>query len=598
MKIVNFIKDSSRLLLDGFKRFPITYILIAILAVAFEINVNNDFLNVYFEGGLFYGIFVSVLATLIIEQKVKKNAYLQAIPVVLGVVSSIVMWQVLKHYFSDNNYFIMAFYIGTMIAMFSMCVWLLCKKENIDTIYMELLWAVSYSFLSIFVLFLGVMVCLIAFDSLIMPIEERPYSIVAAYSWIGLIPMMILSRIPREDNLVQRPKLYVKLFTFLAIPCVLLLAILCIYVGKIILTLDMPSNRLNIFASICILVYLFMYAAIKGNSSKPLSFLLRWCWIPIIPIVIAQITGIIIRYNAYGLTPLRMAGMVTLAIGIYGLYITARNKSLKSIWLVIAVAAIVFSISPLNIIDISVKNQNDRVEKILVKNSLLQDGKLVIPEKLELSDEDEKIIKGSWKMLRYFCGGPSSKVLIDYFDVNKAVLSYSKDKNNGVTDLLTVLNIDNTYVSVNTEIYCASSYDDEIKPLSCSGYSYIRFYDSYSWQRSDADKQVFFYKDGKYFIKLESNARNDSECVEYDVTKFVDKLLESISEEKDSQTDTAKVSYSYCHNASISDSDALWEISDNITLVVKYLRILDPATIKIDAGRKHNLRFQGCIFYK
>lgn len=599
MKIVSFIKDSSRLLLDGFKRFPITYILIAILAVALEINVNNDFSNVYFEGGLFYGIFVSVLATLIIERKVRKNTYLQAIPVVLGVVSSIVMWQLLKHYFSDNNYFIMAFYIGTMIAMFSMCVWLLCKKENIDTIYMELLWAVSYSFLSIFVLFLGVMVCLIAFDSLIMPIEERPYSIVAAYSWIGLIPMMILSRIPREDNLVQRPKLYVKFFTFLAIPCVLLLAILCIYVGKIILTLDMPSNRLNIFASICILVYLFMYAAIKGNSSKPLSFLLRWCWIPIIPIVIAQITGIIIRYNAYGLTPLRMAGMVTLAIGVYGLYITARNKSLKSIWLVIAVAAIVFSISPINIIDISVKNQNDRVEKILVKNSLLQDGKLIIPEKLELSDEDEKIIKGSWKLLRYYCGDPSSKVLIDYFDVNKAVLSYSKDKNNGVTDLLTVLNIDNTYVSVNTEIYCASSYGDESKPLSCSGYSYIRFYDSYSWKRSDVDKQEFFYKDGKYFIKLESNARNDSECVEYDVTKFVDKLLESISEEKDSQTDTAKVlPYSYCQTAGISDSDALWEISDNIVLVVKYLRILDPSTIKIDAGRKHSLNCRGYIFYK
>jgi hypothetical protein len=504
----------------------------------------------------------------------------------------------LKHYFSDNGGFIVAFYIGTMIAMFSMCVWLLCKKENIDTIYMELLWAVSYSFLSIFVLFLGVMVCLWAFDSLIMPIEERPYSIVATYSWLGLIPMMILSRIPREDNLVQRPKLYVKLFTFLAIPCVLLLAILCIYVGKIILTLDMPSNRLNIFASICILVYLFMYAAIKGNSSKPLSFLLHWCWIPIIPIVIAQITGIVIRYNAYGLTPLRMAGMVTLAIGIYGLYIIARNKSLKSIWLVIAVAAIVFSISPINIIDMSVKNQNDRVEKILVKNSLLQDGKLVIPEKLELSDEDKEIIKGSWKMLRYFCGDPSSKVLIDYFDVNKAVLSYSKDKNNGVTDLLTILNIDNTYVSDNTKIYCSSSYYDESKPLSCSGYSYIRIYDSYSWKRSDADKQEFFYKDGKYFIKLESNARNDSECVEYDVTKFVDKLLESISEEKDSQTDTAKVSYSYCHNASISDSDALWEISDNIAMVVESLDILDPPTIKIDAGRKHSLTFRGYIFYK
>ena len=82
------------------------------------------------------------------------------------------------------------------------------------------------------------------------------------------------------------------------------------------------------------------------------------------------------------------------------------------------------------------------------------------------------------------------------------------------------------------------------------------------------------------------------------MTKFVDKLLESISEEKDSQTDTAKVSYSYSPNTGISDSDALWEISDNIALVVKSLEILDPPTIKIDAGRKHSLRFRGYIFYK
>mgnify|MGYP006049233951 FL=1 len=82
------------------------------------------------------------------------------------------------------------------------------------------------------------------------------------------------------------------------------------------------------------------------------------------------------------------------------------------------------------------------------------------------------------------------------------------------------------------------------------------------------------------------------------MTKFVDKLLESISEEKDSQTDTAKVSYSYSPNTGISDSDALWEISDNIALVVNCLEILDPPTIKIDAGRKHSLTCWGYIFYK
>ena len=596
MKIIRFIKESSRLLINGFNRFPITYILIAILAVVLEINLQDFSCKMYFEGGLFYGIFVSVLVTLLIEDKIKKHVYLHVIPAVLGVVSSIIMWQLLKNCSETINFFIDSFYVGTLIAMFSLSVWLLCKKENIDTIYMELLWAVSYSFLSIFVLFLGVMVCLWAFDSLIMPIEERPYSIVAAYSWIGLIPMMILSRIPREDNLVQRPKLYVKFFTYLAIPCVLLLVILCVYVGKIIITLNMPSNRLNIFASICILVYLFMYAAIKENSSKSLSFLLRWCWIPIIPIVIAQITGIIIRYNAYGLTPLRMAGMVTLAIGIYGLYITARNKSLKSIWLVIAVAAIVFSISPINIIDMSVKNQNDRIEKILVKNSLLKDGKLVIPEKFELSDEDKIVVIGSWRLLRFYDGESSPKVLINYFDVNKAVLSYAKETNNKAIDLLTVLNINDNNQCFNNEIYCTSSFNKDSNPISCEGYSYFRLILTYPSKRDGGKEDVFLYKDGKYFLKLKSNFANDSELIEVEVTKFIDRLLEN-NRTNENNSETNKY-VCYQNVMEISESDAIWEMSDNIMLVIKNLRILDPDTIKVKAGTEYSLKLTGYILYK
>lgn len=597
MKIIRFIKESSRLLINGFNRFPITYILIAILAVVLEINLQDFRSKMYFEGGLFYGIFVSVLVTLLIEDKIKKHVYLHIIPAVLGVVSSIIMWQLLKNCSETINFFIDSFYVGTLIAMFSLSVWVLCKKENVDTIYMELLWAVLYSVLSVLVLYIGVMVCLLAFDSLIMPIvKERAYSVLSVYSWVGLLPILVLSRIPREYKLIQRPKLYVKFFTYLAIPCVLLLVILCVYVGKIIITLNMPSNRLNIFASICILVYLFMYAAIKENSSKSLSFLLRWCWIPIIPIVIAQITGIVIRYNAYGLTPLRMAGMVTLAIGIYGLYITARNKSLKSIWIVIAIAAIVFSISPINIIDMSVKDQNDRIEKILVKNSLLKDGKLVIPEKFELNDEDKKVVIGSWRLLRFYDGESSPKVLINYFDVNKAVLSYAKETNNKAIDLLTVLNIKENNQCFNNEIYCTSSFNKDSNPISCGGYSYFRLILTYPSKRDGGKEDVFLYKDGKYFLKLKSNFANDSELIEVEVTKFIDRLLEN-NRTDDNNSETNKY-VCYQNVMEISESDAIWEMSDNIMLVIKNLRILDPDTIKVKAGTEYSLKLTGYILYK
>ena len=359
----------------------------------------------------------------------------------------------------------------------------------------------------------------------------------------------------------------------------------------------MPSNRLNIFASICILVYLFMYAAIKENSSKSLSFLLRWCWIPIIPIVIAQITGIIIRYNAYGLTPLRMAGMVTLAIGIYGLYITARNKSLKSIWLVIAIAAIVFSISPINIIDMSVKDQNDRIEKILVKNSLLKDGKLVIPEKFELNDEDKKVVIGSWRLLRFYDGESSPKVLINYFDVNKAVLSYAKETNNKAIDLLTVLNIKENNQCFNNQIYCRSSFNKDSNPISCGGYSYFRLIStSWEWKRNGTKEQGFFYKDGKYFLELKSNFANDSELIEVEVTKFIDRLLEN-NRTNENNSETNKY-VCYQNVMEISESDAIWEISDNIMLVIKNLRILDPDTIKVKAGEEYSLILYGYILYK
>lgn len=597
MKVKDFICENWNKLYDGFKRFAITYILLIVFAVAFDIHERAGWSELYFEGGLGYGITASLFASLLFERIKSKRIFSVIVPAVMGVVASVAMWQVLEHH---QTGFVFAFYNGTLIAMVTLSLWLLCKKNNVNTIYMELLWAVGYAALATFILFLGLMVCFWAFDSLIFSIDNDFWQTIPIYCWFAFFPIGFLSRIPSEDNQFERPKIYVRFFTFLVIPCLILLAILLVYVSKIIFTGKMPSGTLNVFSSICILVYLFMYAAIKGNSSKILTWILRWCWVPIIPIVIAQIVGIIIRYNAYGLTTPRMMGMVTLAVGIYGLYLTARNKSLKSMWIVIPSAAIVFSISPINVIDIPVKNQNDRIERILVKHSILQEGKLVIPEKLELSDEENKTILEGWHYLsdsEYF-DTDKSKVLVNYFSIKKPIEDYAKENNYPYADLCGFLGVNdlecnNVFISLSSKYSFYYYIYDESLPVPTFGYSYFMPYNLVGRERAEVEEK-FVYKDGKYLLTMPSGVEEAAELVEYDVTKHINAML---TRAYNGANESGK-SYAYRIDMIESENEPIWRLDDNIIIVVSSAEVYDPTTISIKPGEEKALDIQFYALFK
>ena len=146
----------------------------------------------------------------------------------------------------------------------------------------------------------------------------------------------------------------------------------------------MPSGKMNWFASWAIAGYLFFWLSLRASRVRFFAFVARWGWAALIPVVVTQIVGIVIRYQAHGLTTPRMAGMVTLAIGIYALVLAALDRDAKSIFTVTAVAGIVFTVTPLNIVDIPMREQTARLRRMLARNGCLgSDGKLVVPEKPE-----------------------------------------------------------------------------------------------------------------------------------------------------------------------------------------------------------------------
>ena len=79
------------------------------------------------------------------------------------------------------------------------------------------------------------------------------------------------------------------------------------------------------------------------------------------PVLVAQIVGIVIRYQAYGLSSVRFAGMVVLSFGLVALVLAAFDRRPHGLFVFIALAGLVFTVTPLNIVDVPVYNQERRL---------------------------------------------------------------------------------------------------------------------------------------------------------------------------------------------------------------------------------------------
>lgn len=292
--------------------------------------------------------------------------------------------------------------------------------RNAPTLSMRLATGAGIAGIAAFIAMAGSLLCLSAVERLVMP-KGMNFSLfydVFLLSWWVVFPVLAVANLPEDDEPACEPMWLDVLLGIAASLGAALLVVLYVYIAKIAVNGEMPSGEMNWYASFALAGYVAFWLLLRGSKIKVLAFAARWGWIALIPVVAAQIAGIAIRYNAYGLTAPRMAGMASLAAGLFALAAAAFDRKPKCIFVFAAAVSLIVSVSPFNVFDVPLHQQSARLRAALERSGCLgADGRLSIPVKPQISDEDAKAICGAW---RYLFGGGSVWTRPEFFETLKA----------------------------------------------------------------------------------------------------------------------------------------------------------------------------------
>ncbi|MDY6084576.1 MAG: DUF4153 domain-containing protein [Dialister sp.] len=236
--------------------------------------------------------------------------------------------------------------------------------------------------------FLAAAVLVLGIQNLLTEISNDWYDVAFAFAFAIFGFNTFLSCLPKKGDTVAAGGMLTLLarvvFPFYAA----LLLILYLYMGKIVYLGRMPEGMMNWFASFALLAYALFYFCLSETGEKRHQMWLAAAGIALLPVMTMQAYGVYIRYAAYGLTSARYVSMgcdlFALCIVIAGI---ARRRT-NLFYGLAALLVFLFTLTPLNIIDIPVREQGARLERILNENQLLQDGVFRKEKPLSPADED------------------------------------------------------------------------------------------------------------------------------------------------------------------------------------------------------------------
>ena len=377
----------------------------------------------------------------------------------------------------------------------------------------------------------GLLTCVAAFSALIASLATSISVDLACVTYIMTMSIGFLSFLPgreRQDDDGASGKAITFLFWLLLPIFLLLLWILYMYLGKIVVTCSMPSGKLNWFGSVAIAAYVFFWLSLRDSRQRFFAMFVRCGWILLLPVLAAQVVGIVIRYQAYGLTAPRFAGMITLSLGVLALAMAAAKRHPQWLFVVIAVSGLLFTVTPLNIVDVPVWNQEMRLKAALERNGLLQDGSLNLKSDVKLSDKDAKTILSAWQYL--VCGKNWSKWNrgLEYGDIKptvwyrpeftenlcKKTAEICRERKMKEASLSKLLGIDESIL--NTKQYVSNyakiefNLDKDVS-LPANGYEKIKLVGCLSCK----------LKDGKWKLNVPTYTE------EFDVTEYIERIFKA-----------------------------------------------------------------------
>ena len=243
--------------------------------------------------------------------------------------------------------------------------------------------AVSKAWLVGTLLIVSLNTCLTAFDSLLFSLESRLhttlYFLIAEFSFLFIGIQVFLASLPERGKNMETPGLFRALLMRVLWPVYLiLLAILYLYVAKIIYVWAIPVGMMNWFASLALLAFsVFFFCFANDARYSLLQRFLRWGLLLFLPILAVQAAAVWQRVEPYGLTVLRYTSILCTIYGIFLLVLAFLRRSPRPALLVLAFMIAAFTLTPLNIVDVPLRTQEARLWGVLEENGMLQDGEVV-----------------------------------------------------------------------------------------------------------------------------------------------------------------------------------------------------------------------------
>jgi hypothetical protein len=283
------------------------------------------------------------------------------------------------------------------------------------------------------VFFLGLVIALGAVDHLLgVKIHDKFYPDLWVFSTGILMTWHFLAGVPKDLSALERDDSYpngLKIFTqYLLIPLVTLyLAILYLYLGKILLKADWPKGTgtwLVSVVSVAGVVNLLLLQPVRERTGN------RWIrayskgfYLALFPLLGMLFTAVGQRINQYGVTEQRyfvsVLGLWIAGIALY--FLINKKASIKAIPMTLFIITLATSMGPWGAYGVSRVSQMGRLRSLFVKAGIWNGTKTVKAVK-EIAFEDRKQISS---VLDYLVENHGVEPLQPWFDLD---LSQWKDE--------------------------------------------------------------------------------------------------------------------------------------------------------------------------
>ena len=429
-----------------------------------------------------------------------------------------------------------------IFALLCIVLWIPSHSSQVDFNQISLVHvkAAVTSLLYSGVLSIGFASIIAAVDILLFDISTKSYSYVLTVIWIVFAPIYYLSLLPKfneDDKEEQRkfknmslyPKFLEILISFIAIPLISAFTlVLLAYFLKILITFTWPSGQIGPMVLLYTIAGLAIYILASLLENKFARYYRKLFPIILLPIVLIQLISIGIRVNFYGITESRY---YLLLFSIFA-FLAGCMLMIKRLFhnghvvLLAGILAIISVIPPVDAFTISRISQINRLEDILRREGLLNNGDIT---KKEVGQETKVEVTS----------------ILNYLDQNEALsqLSWLPKDFDFNNDMEEVFGFTSSFR--NNSIRYHSVFLDSQLPLPIEGYD-VLFSINTSRAKKERDRTVsrFSINGVTYQLKVSDlpdtrvavEDENGIELIGTTLTEFSQNILNTKEEIKDTMT--------------------------------------------------------------